>query len=169
VFGASVVKQGGEGEYLENRVVWPPETRADRAPKGLDAKIKTVYDEARAVIGLSPRASATLARRCLQQVIRDKLGIKKGRLFDEISETVKRDDLARPTKERLDHVRHIGNWGAHPIEDQSNAIIDVTPEEAAYTLEVLEMLFHDLYVLPAQATSMSEHIQTKKQGLDQPE
>jgi hypothetical protein len=95
-------------------------------------------------------------------VVRTKLKIVKKTLFDEIAEAVTRPELSMPTRSALDHVRQIGNWGAHPVEDQASAIIDVTPEEAEYTLQVLEMLFHDLYVVPQQIATMQAKIQKKK-------
>ena len=113
---------------------------------------------------LSPMASAVLARRCLQQVIRTKLEIKKDRLFDEIAEAVKRPELSKPTAAALDHVREIGNWGAHPAQDQASEIVEVSPEEAEYTLGVLELLFEDLYVTPARIASMEARVRAKKKG-----
>ena len=98
----------------------------------------------------------------MQHVIRDKMGIKKKGLFEEIAEAINRPDLSMPTRNALDHIRTIGNWGAHPVEDQASAIIEVTPEEAEYTLQVLEMLFHDLYVVPQQIATMQAKIQKKK-------
>lgn len=45
----------------------------------------------------------------------------------------------------MDHVRQIGNFGAHPDIDQSGLLVRVSEEEAVYTLFVLELLFDDLY------------------------
>jgi len=112
----------------------------------------------------SPMAAAVLARRCLQHVIRAKLGIEKDNLFQEISEAATREELSMPTRKALDHVRHFGNWGAHPVQDQASQIIEVTPEEAEYTLQVLELLFEDLYVKPLKIATMAAKIEDKKEG-----
>jgi hypothetical protein len=95
-------------------------------------------------------------------VIREKLGIKKKTLFEEIQEAATREELAKPTRDSLDDVRRIGNWGAHPVEDQANTIIEVTGEEAEYTLEVLELLFNDLYVVPSHIQSMQAKMKAKQ-------
>jgi hypothetical protein len=107
-------------------------------------------------------AAAVLARRCLQRVIRAKLRITKKNLFDEIEEAVKREELSKPTRDALDHVRTIGNWAAHPVEDQASTIIDVSAEQAEYTLRVLELLFNDLYVVPEKTAAMNAKLKAKK-------
>jgi hypothetical protein len=149
-----------KGEFLwPNSIVWP-----DRAPPGIEAPIKSAYDEARAVLGISARASAVLARRAIQHVLRAKLNVKHATLFEEIKEAVTRSELTKPTRETLDHVREIGNWGAHPItsKDPAETIIEVSPDDAAYTLQVLELLFGDLYTTPMKIAEMSARIQSKK-------
>ncbi len=150
------------GTFNPPWVLWPRAIPADKSPAGLDPNFKKVYDQARNVFSLSPMASAVLARRCLQHVIRTQLAITRKTLFDEIAEAVKRDELSKPTRDALDHVRTIGNWGAHPVEDQSSTLIDVTQEEAEYTLNVLELLFNDLYVVPQRTAAMQAKIQAKK-------
>ncbi|MCA8936471.1 MAG: DUF4145 domain-containing protein [Planctomycetes bacterium] len=105
-------------------------------------------------------ATAVLARRCIQHVIRVRLNITGRTLFGEILEAVKRPELTIATRDALDHVRQIGNWGAHPIKeaDESETIIEVTEEDAAYTLDVVELLFNDLYVVPARVARMQNRI-----------
>ena len=145
-----------QGELIyPSRVSWP-----DRAPNGLPEPIKRAYDEARAVVGTSAMATAVLARRCIQHVIRVRLNITGRTLFGEILEAVKRPELTIATRDALDHVRQIGNWGAHPIKeaDESETIIEVTEEDAAYTLDVVELLFNDLYVVPARVARMQNRI-----------
>jgi hypothetical protein len=158
------VKFAGEElpELLNSKLLWPRNILPDLSPTGLDAHFKSIYDQARSVLDISPMASAVLTRRCLQHVVREKLGIRKKTLFEETAEAVNRQELSMPTRSALDHVRTIGNWAAHPVEDQASTIIDVTQEEAEYTLEVLEMLFHDLYVVPQQIATMQGKIQKKK-------
>ncbi len=159
-------KPGQESLARGGRTVllWPVDTPPDRAPPDLDGDTRRSYDEARRILALSPQAAAVLARRCLQRVIREKLDITKGRLFDEIAEAAKRHELSRPTCQALDDVRTLGNWGAHPTKDEADTIIEVTPEEARYTLEVLEMVFADLYVAPVRAAEMKRRIKGRKDG-----
>jgi Domain of unknown function (DUF4145) len=45
----------------------------------------------------------------------------------------------------IDHVRSIGNVGAH-MEKDINLIIDIDPDEAQILIELVEMLFDEWYV-----------------------
>lgn len=101
------------------------------------------YYEACIIRELSPKASATLSRRCLQGIIRDFWGISKSRLVDEI-EAIK-DDVDPLTWEAIDAVRKIGNIGAH-MEKDINLIIEVDPNEAALLIELIETLIKDWYI-----------------------
>jgi len=143
------------------KLVWPEETWPDNAPVELDDSIKSAYHEARSILGLSPQAAAVLARRCLQHVLREKLRIKKKDLFTEIEEARKSGDLMNPTKDALHHIREIGNWGAHPIE-QASTIMEVSLAEARYTMHTLHLVFHDLYAAPAKVEAMQEALNIKK-------
>lgn len=151
-------------QIVVGALIWPLDSRPDHAPTSVDTNIRTAYDQARAILPLSAMGAAVLARRALQHVIRKKLAIVKSRLFDEIEEAVARDELAQPTRQALHHVREIGNWGAHPNIDQAQTIIEVSREEAEYTLDALEMLFHDLYVAPDRIAAMEARIHGRKLG-----
>lgn len=102
------------------------------------------YNEACLIQDLSPKASATLSRRCLQGIIRDFWNVNKPRLVDEI-EAIK-DKVDPLTWQAIDAVRHIGNIGAH-MEKDINLIIDVDPQEAGLLIGLIEMLIKDWYIV----------------------
>jgi Domain of unknown function (DUF4145) len=102
------------------------------------------YNEACLIRDLSPKASATLSRRCLQGIIRDFWKVIKPRLVDEI-EAIK-DKVDPLTWQAIDAVRHIGNIGAH-MEKDINLIIDVDPQEAGLFIGLIEMLIKDWYIV----------------------
>jgi hypothetical protein len=101
------------------------------------------YNEACLIKELSPKASATLSRRCLQGIIRDFWNVNKKTLYDEI-EAIK--DRVDPLAWRaIDAVRKIGNIGAH-MEKDINIIIDVEPNEAQLLITLIETLINEWYV-----------------------
>lgn len=120
-----------------------PSSEAKTYPDYIPAVILRDYDEACLIKDLSPKASATLSRRCLQGIIRDFWGIKKSRLVDEI-EGIK-DKIDPLTWDAIDAVRKIGNIGAH-MEKDINIILDVEPNEAAMLIELIELLLNDWYI-----------------------
>lgn len=62
-----------------------PDTKSKVFPKYIPLALRTYYQEAYSILKLSPKAAATLARRCIQGIIRDFWGISKARLVDEIN------------------------------------------------------------------------------------
>jgi hypothetical protein len=129
-----------------------PESSAKPQPDFIPEPIRQDYVEACRIRDLSPKASATLARRCLQGMIRDFCGISKSRLIDEINELEKLvDDAKAPlgvtpeSVDAIDNVRSIGNIGAH-MERDVNTIIEIDPDEAQTLIELIETLLEDWYV-----------------------
>lgn len=112
-------------------------------PDYVPAPVLADYREACLIRDLSAKASASLARRCLQGMIRDFWGVKKDRLIDEI-EAIK-DGVDPSTWKAIDAVRRIGNIGAH-MEKDINLIIEVDPEEAGLLISLIETLISEWYV-----------------------
>ncbi|KJC35393.1 hypothetical protein UP09_29385 [Bradyrhizobium sp. LTSP885] len=129
-----------------------PESSAIPQPDCIPRPLVADYYEACRIRDLSPKASATLARRCLQGMIRDFCGIAKGTLDAEIKELRTKIDsgqapagVTHESAEAIDQVRSIGNIGAH-MERDINLIVEVDPGEAQALIELIEMLFEEWYV-----------------------
>lgn len=132
-----------------------PSSSAKSFPDYIPAQILSDYDEACLIRDLSPKASATLARRCLQGVLRDFWQIKPARLIDEI-EAIK-GKIDPLVWDSIDTIRKIGNIGAH-MEKDINVIVDVDPEEAELLLGLIEMLLREWYVLREERKKRLEQI-----------
>jgi hypothetical protein len=120
-----------------------PQAAVKVIPDYVPAPIVEDYREACLIRDLSPKASATLSRRCLQGMIRDFWNIRKARLIDEIKGL--EDVVDAATWRAIDSVREIGNIGAH-MEKDINVIVDVDPSEASLLIELIETLIDDWYV-----------------------
>lgn len=128
-----------------------PMSAARPQPKYIPAVLVEDYTEACLIRDLSPKASATLTRRCLQGMIRDFARIVKPRLIDEIQAlTAAVEDgsadraITVESVSAIEHVRGIGNIGAH-MEKDINTILPVDPGEAQAMIELVEMLFDEWY------------------------
>lgn len=137
--GGGTFKLGGA--VREWQLIPPAKMRV--LPEYIPGPINEDYKEACLICSLSPKASATLARRCLQGMIRDFYGISKSRLCDEIEAI--REKVDPLTWDAIDAVRNIGNIGAH-MERDINVVIEVDPEEAALLIGLIENLVDDWYV-----------------------
>lgn len=119
-------------------------------PREVDEKFATDYKEACLVLKFSPKASAALSRRCLQNILREKALVKPGDLYREIQQVIDNNSLPSHLSESIDAIRSIGNFGTHPIKSTSTGeIVEVEVGEAEWTLDVLESLFDFYFVQPA--------------------
>lgn len=120
-----------------------PGSKAKSYPDYVPKAIIEDYTEACLIADLSPKASATLSRRCMQGMIHDFWGISKGNLGKEIEAL--QDKLDAETHAAINAVRSIGNIGAH-MEKDINVIVDVEPHEAELLIQLIETLISEWYV-----------------------
>ncbi len=144
-------------EIIVNPIMYYRKTISVDVPKEYNQD----YKEACEVLHISPKASATLSRRCLQNILRNHVKVKKSSLNNEIQELLDKNTLPPYLSDSIDAIRNIGNFAAHPEKSKkSNEIFDVEPGEAEWTLEVLESLFDFYFVQP-------KILETKKNKLNQ--
>jgi hypothetical protein len=135
-------------------------------PPEVPKDIQEDFLEAAAVLSISEKASAALSRRCLQNLL-TKQRYKKKDLVKQIESALK--DLPERIAENLDAIRVIGNYAAHPIKYKSTGlVVDVEPEEAGWTLDVLEDLFEYYYVQPKRAAEKRKKLEAKLKGSGKP-
>lgn len=130
------------GKKIFLKRILPP-FASKHIPPCVPEQISNDYIEACEICELSPKASATLIRRCLQGMIRDFWQVKERTLAKEI-EAIK-DRIEGDTWEAIESIRKIGNIGAH-MEKDIDLIIDVEPEETKLLIELVESLFEEWYV-----------------------
>ncbi|NIC39340.1 DUF4145 domain-containing protein [Halomonas desiderata] len=145
-FLSQLVWNGDNGGYAPKLIErWKirPSGSAKPFPEYVPQPIREDYEEACAIVHLSPKASATLSRRCLQGIVRDFWNIKKGTLHQELQAL--RDHIDPITWQAIDAVRDIGNIGAH-MEQNINLVIDVDQGEAEALARLIEVLITEWYV-----------------------
>lgn len=159
---------------ISKHQIWPS-SMAKPQPDYIPKPILNDYKEACLIRDLSPKASATLSRRCVQGIIRDFCGISRKRLVDEINELTKLvqdgrgpQGVSLESVAALTHVRSVGNIGAH-MEKDIDVIVDVDPGEANALIEFIELLFEEWYVARQareqrleKLKATAERIQAKK-------
>lgn len=126
-------------------------------PDYIPEQIRQDYEEACMIAEISPKASATLSRRCVQGMIRDFWGITKRRLCDEIEEAAKQPAISELQKNALHALRDIGNIGAHPERD-AELIVDVEPNEAKKMISLIEFFMQNWYIQRHNEEEMMKEI-----------
>jgi uncharacterized protein DUF4145 len=147
---------------LRELMVWPKGMARSPLPKEVPEEFAEDYREACNTLADSSKASAALSRRCLQRLLREKAGVKKADLYDEIEEVIGKSALPSDLTEALHHVRVIGNFAAHPEKSKrTGEIVEVEPGEAEWTLDVLESLFDFYFVRPAKLAERKAALNAK--------
>lgn len=139
----SVDVRGSHGMIGNSFVGTYPNLSITTFPDYIPQAIRNDYEEASRIVALSPKASATLARRCLQGMIRDFHKIRKNTLYEEISEL--HGKIPEMQWKAIDSLRRVGNIGAH-MEKDVNLIVDVEPDEASKLIKLIELLLEKWYI-----------------------
>jgi len=119
-----------------------------RCPPEVPEDISADVTEAALVLPDSPRASAALSRRALQNILRTVAAVTPGNLSAEIDEIISSGKLPDHLNKQIDAVRNIGNFAAHPIKRlNSGEIVKVEPDEAQWCLYLVSALIHHFFVV----------------------
>jgi hypothetical protein len=138
------------GTFFKGRLLPPfggkPELKAREVPEA----IYKDYDEACRLLPVSAGASVTMARRCVQKMIRAKFRLKPGKLQNEIRTL---SSLSPPVQQEvidaLDSIRKTGKFRALP-DDEVKIVSDVSPEAAEHVISIIEILISDWFLAPAE-------------------
>lgn len=156
------------GKAISNKRI-EPEFSYIHYPDYIPEQIRQDYEEAYKIVSLSPKASATLSRRCLQGMIRDFHNVEKKNLVDEINAI--KNDLGTDIFNALHSLRSIGNIGAHP-ESDINLIVEIDEGEAQKLIKFIELLMDKWYIKREEERKMLEEInqiaidkQNEKKGI----
>lgn len=127
------------------------------------------YEEAVKVLSASSKASAALSRRLLQSILRDKFGIKKNTLAQEIQEFIELDGIPSHITDAVDAVRNIGNFAAHPTKNKNTGeIVSVENGEAEWLIEVIEALFDFTFIQPKKLERRRKELDLKLEQVGKP-
>lgn len=122
-----------------------PEANIKVFPNYVPESILQDYKEAKLIVNISPKASATISRRCLQTMIRDFWAIRNAKSLHHEIEAIK-DKIDSNMYDAIMALKSIGNIGAHPEKD-INIIVDVEPGEAEELVWLIETLIEDWYMV----------------------
>jgi hypothetical protein len=157
-----IIRIGTVGKELIDHILYPQYYIRHVAPEVPD-NYKVDFKEACAVLPPSPKASAAMSRRLLQNILHNEFQINTGNLSQEIKQFGELTEVPSSLKETVDAIRHFGNFAVHPNENVlTNTIIDVEPGEAEWLLEVIEELFDFTFVKPNKRAKMLEQLAEKR-------
>lgn len=160
LYGFTGTENGSLGHLDTWRLV--PQSAAKVFPGYIPEQIRGDYEEACKIVNLSPRASASMSRRCLQGMIRDFFSIKDKPTLNQEIQAIE-ENVDPQTWKAIDSVRGMGNIGAH-MEKDVNLIIDVDPSEAEQLIWLIESLMKDWYINKHERDVRLEEIVTMSES-----
>ncbi len=175
VYREGIVKELTDNSYhfvgdTTDNIVYPHNASRSITAGEVPESYRNDFNEAASVLALSPKASAAISRRALQQVLRNEFHINQGSLAKEIEEFIHLRDVPSYISEAVDAVRNVGNFAAHPLKDTSTGeIVDVEPGEAEWLLEVLGSLFDFVFIQPKRLEARKRKLNEKLASLGKPE
>lgn len=156
------------GCYIFN-LVRPKAISRAPLPSEVPPEFAEDHKEACLVFADSPKASAALSRRCLQNLLREKANTTKKDLAEQIQEVLDSKTLPSYLAKSLDAVRNTGNFATHPNKSKSTGeIVEVEPGEAEWNLDVLEGLFDFYFVQPHKLQEKREKLNEKLKDVGKP-
>lgn len=162
-----------EKDYAEPPEIIPiyPSTEPDpKISKHIPFSVRQDFIEAFRVRKVSLKASATLARRCLQNTLRHafpEMETKLGWLSQEIRWVEDNHKLDSDIIDALNALKEAGNFSAHPEkEGELQTIYELSPEDLDACFSVLEELFDECFVKPAEKKERRERLKRKFSKLE---
>lgn len=107
------------------------------------------------------KSAVTMNRRAVQSIILDKIrepGIEKKQLWKQIDKLFEEGFITKQLKDTAHEIRHFGNFGAHPSDDQ----LDNSTREDAKMIDRLTMdLIRIIYIVPYETEQLKEKRKVK--------
>lgn len=128
--------------WLDNEMIYPLASSIEKPNEDMPEEVKELYNEAKNVFELSPRAAAALLRLALQKLC-EHLGGKGKNINNDIGALVTKG-VPEGIQKALDCVRVVGNNGVHPGEID----LDENKDVARTLFPIMNMIVTKLITEP---------------------
>lgn len=144
--------------WIHGNLIFPDRKIGVMPNQDLPDEILRDFEEARTILGLSPRGAAALLRLCVQKLCIH-LGEKGKNIDDDIASLVKKG-LNPLVQKSLDIVRVIGNEAVHP------GVIDLSDDRdtASQLLNLINSIADQMISHPKQVEAMYEKLPESKRA-----
>jgi len=141
---------GGRSGYSEWRGIhwWPTPGMRSGDPAVPLGVAEAIGEGMRSLAVRAPRAAVVMFRGALGQIVSDRGSAEaqgKRTLFDQLKQMADEGTLDRNLADWADHIRVLGNAGAHP-----NELEPVALDEAQDLSRLIQAMIEYLYVMPAR-------------------
>ena len=142
---------------VSTRIVWPATSLGPRPCSELPEEVTSDFEEARAIVGSSPRGAAALLRLCVQKLCME-LGEPGEHLNADIGALVNRG-LPEKIQQSLDTVRVVGNNAVHPGELDLRDDLDM----ALQLFELVNLIAEVMITQPKRVEALYDRVMSPGQ------
>jgi hypothetical protein len=151
---------------IQHTDAWIARPRFGNSQRPIDALVpEPDYAEASAILETSHRMSAVLARRILGDLLEKYAGKQSNSLARQIDDFTSEPGHPSGLTSNLHHFREVDDFAAHIQEDESGdeqrEVIDVSREEAEWTLDLVDRCFDYFIVQPAKDEAIKASMDKK--------
>jgi hypothetical protein len=144
-------------QHTDTRFVYPlgASSPRDPLPEIVPKSMRSDYEEAAAILDISPRMTTVLTSKVLYDLLEKYAGIAEYTLNGSIKKFVADTSHPKRIRQNLGHWREIRDFSAHtkrnqnPEDEEFGQIIEAGREEADWTLDTLDTLFEYFITQPA--------------------
>lgn len=142
------------GNVIPNGVIiHPPVSTAPHHHVDLPEPCVAEYDEARSIVGASPRGAAALLRLCLENLCAHLTGSAKNSINDNIAQLV-REGLSVRIQQALDYLRVAGNNAVHP----GTMDLHDTPDRVFSMFDLINLIVENQITQPRAVEALYNQI-----------
>jgi hypothetical protein len=143
--------------------VWPRHSSRPLDPLVVDKEpdLARDYAEATTILDISHRMSSVLARSILADLLEKHAGQDAYGLRERIDGFAADKEHPRRLRDNLHHFREIADFGAHTQKNDQFERLEISREEADWTLSLVERLFDYFIVDPEKDRRLREGMDAK--------
>ncbi|MEG7831604.1 DUF4145 domain-containing protein [Bacillus cereus] len=144
-------------EYMiwkKDEIIYPTSHNVEEPSSDMPELIKSLYNEAREIVRLSPKSACALLRLSLEKLLVHLGYPESNRVFDNIKLLKEQGKVDESVYDALESVRLVGNNAVHP----GKINIDDNPKYAYILFSLLNYIVDELISRPARAKAFRESI-----------
>lgn len=143
--------------WYEGERVYPSLSSVEEPAEDMPVEVKQLYNEARAIVQLSPKSACALLRLSLEKILVHLGYPKSNKLVVNINKLKEDGKVDEYIYAAMDSVRLLGNNAVHP----GKIDIDDNPEYAFKLFKLLNYIVDELISRPIRAKAFRESFSSK--------
>ncbi len=144
--------------WYDSKLIWPLNTGIVAPVEEMPEDIKSLYNEARSIVELSPKGSCAILRLALQKLCNRLANQEEKKKIDGAIKKLVQNGLPSTLQMAMDTVRIVGDEAVHPGE----IIIDDNKDLAVAMFELINIIVEKMIIEPKQIENLYKKMPSNK-------